>query len=1180
MEKEIVMIENKKMITLDGNEACAHVAYQFTDVAGIFPITPSSPMAEKVDEWSAAGKKNMFNQPVTLVEMQSEGGAAGFLHGAAEAGALATTFTASQGLLLMIPNLYIMAGHRMPAVFHVAARSVAQHANNIFGDHQDVMSCRATGVTMMSTGSVQEVMDLSAIAHLTTVKTRVPFINFFDGFRTSHEIQTVEMIDLEKVTGLLDKDALKEYRQVAMNPEHPLYRTTVQGSDVYFQHQEANNADYDAIPKIVEDLMGKINKITGRDYHIFNYYGAEDADRVIVVMGSATETAKEVVDYLNKKGEKVGVLQIHLFRPFDVKFFLNQMPKTVKKISALDRSKEPGAIAGAVYLDVCAAYNGVENAPTIYGGRYGLAGQDVTPAQIKAVFDNMKSNEPKELFTIGIVDDVTNLSLDVIEPLITESEDTISCKFWGIGGDGTVGANKNSAKIIGDVSGLYTQAYFEYDSKKTNGITKSHLRFSKEPIRSTYLVKAADFLACHVESYINRYDILHEIKEGGIFLLDTALKPEELEKGLPASVKRELANRNVRFYIIDAVSIAENLGLGKFTNLILQAAFFKLTEIIPLNKAVEFMKEAATKSYAVKGEKVVAMNHAAIDAGMESVIKVDIPKSWKDSVDEDVKTTKVSDLYKNIIEPCDRQRGDDIPVSVFVPHKDGTYPLGTSKADKRGIATYIPVWKPENCIQCNQCSFVCPHAAIRPFLADEKEVENAPEDFTMLDAQGAKGYKYRIEVSKLDCTGCGSCANTCPSKEKALTMEPIDKTFHDETNWNYALTLTDKLGIFKRDTVKGSQLYQPLVEFSGACAGCGETPYAKLLTQLYGEKLYWVNGVGCSLAWAGAFPSIAYTSNKEGKGPAYYGTLFEDQAENGLGVVKAVKHRRAGVKQNILQLCELTDKEDVKQAINSWIDTYDSLDENDKPTQNLISTLETTKFSEEEKQIVDKILDEKDQIGKKVIWLYGGDGWAYDIGYGGLDHVLASGEDINILVVDTEVYSNTGGQSSKATPLGASAKFADDGKKTVKKDLGRIFLSYENIYVASVAMGANKNQLMKAITEATNYDGPSIVVAYAPCINHGIKAGMGQTQNEMKKVVDCGLWPLYRYNPANAEKPFSLDYKEPSIPVKEFLDGQVRFSGLALKYPEIAEELFVEAQEDADKRYKTYVKLEKFYNEK
>ena len=1174
------MIDKKKMVTLDGNEACAKVAYHFTEVAGIFPITPSSPMAEKVDEWAAAGKKNMFNQPVTLVEMQSEGGAAGFLHGAAEAGALATTFTASQGLLLMIPNLYIMAGHRMPAVFHVAARSVAQHANNIFGDHQDVMSSRAAGVTMMSTGSVQEVMDLSAIAHLTTIKTRIPFLHFFDGFRTSHEIQTVEMIDLERVGLLLDKDALKDYHEIAMNPEHPLYRPTVQGGDVYFQHQEANNADYDKIPEMVEGLMGEINKITGRDYHIFNYYGAEDADRVIVVMGSATETIKEVIDYMSNNGEKVGVLQIHLFRPFDVKYFLSKIPKTVKKITALDRSKEPGSIAGALYLDVCAAYNGVEDTPTIYGGRYGLASKDVTPAQIKAVYDNMNSDEPKELFTIGIVDDVTNLSLVVKEPLITEPEGNISCKFWGIGGDGTVGANKNSAKIIGDASGLYSQAYFEYDSKKTNGITKSHLRFSKNHIRSTYYVKAADFLACHVEAYLDKYDMLHEIKDGGIFLLNTAMKPEDLDKGLPANVKRELANRNARFYIIDAVSIAQELGLGSFTNLILQAAFFKLSGIIPLDKAVELMKDAAGKTYATKGEDVVAKNIAAIDAGVNSAIKVDVPESWKDAAGEEVDEAEYAEVYKNIVLPCNRQRGDDIPVSSFVPHRDGTYPMGTSKIDKRGIATHIPVWNPDNCIQCNQCSFVCPHAVIRPFMLNEQEAANAPENFVMLDAQGAKGYKYRIENSKLDCTGCGSCANTCPAKEKALTMQPVDETLHDQTNWNFALTISDKHEHFKRNTIKGSQFYQPLVEFSGACAGCGETPYAKLLTQLYGEKMFWVNGVGCSLAWAGAFPSLAYAANKEGRGPAYYGTLFEDQAENGLGVVKAAKHRRQGVKQHVLRLAELTDKENVKAAISSYLDTYGSLEGNDQPTRNLVNILETTEFSGEEKAAADNILANKDQLAKKVIWLYGGDGWAYDIGYGGLDHVLASGEDINIIVVDTEVYSNTGGQSSKATPLGASAKFADGGKKTVKKDLGRIFLSYENVYVASVAMGANMNQLVKAITEAANYDGPSLVIAYAPCISHGIKQGMGQSQNEMKKAVDCGLWPLYRYNPDKKDKPFSLDYKQPSIPVKEFLDGQVRFSSLKLKYPEIAEELFAEAQEDASKRYDTYVKLEKFFNEK
>ena len=1182
-------MNEKRMVTLDGNEACATVAYHFTEVAGIFPITPSSPMAEKVDQWAAQGRKNMFGQPVTLVEMQSEAGAAGFLHGASEVGALATTFTASQGLLLMIPNLYIMAGHRMPAVFHVAARSVAQHANNIFGDHQDVMSCRPTGVAMFSSGSVQEVMDLTAIPHLATVKTRVPFIHFFDGFRTSHEIQKIEMIDLNKVAELMDKNALEEYRAIAMNPEHPLYRTTVQGPDVYFQHLEANNADYNAIPGVVEDLMCKISKITGREYHIFNYYGSDDADRVIVVMGSATETVKEVVDYLNNKGEKTGVLQVHLFRPFDVKFFLKQMPKSVKKITVLDRSKEAGSIAGALYLDVCAAYNGAENPPIIYGGRYGLASKDVTPAQIKAVYDNMNSYQPKKLFTIGIVDDVTNLSLEVEEPLITESEDTISCKFWGVGGDGTVGANKNSAKIIGDNTDFYTQAYFEYDSKKSYGITKSHLRFSRKPIRSTYLVKAADFLACHVESYIHKYDILHEIKEGGTFLLNTSLKPEELENWLPAKVKRELANKNVNFYTIDAVSIAEKLGLGNHTNLILQAAFFKLTEIIPIDVAVGLMKEAATKTYASKGQEVVAKNHAAIDAGIESLIKIEVPESWKNAVDENSEKAAIdeintpsehSNLYKDIIEPCDRQRGDDLPVSVFLPYRDGSYPLGTSKFDKRGIATHIPTWIPENCIQCNQCSFVCPHAAIRPFLVNEEEAKKAPENFTMIDARGTSGYKFRVEVSKLDCTGCGSCANVCPATRKALIMKPVDKSMYDQTNWEYALSLSDKPGVYRRNTIKGSQFYQPLLEFSGACAGCGETPYAKLLTQLYGEKTIWVNGVGCTLAWSGAFPSLAYAKNKEGRGPAFYGTLFEDQAENGLGVVKGIKHRRDGIKQHVLKLYEMTSKENVRQAISRWLDTYDDLDENDQATRNLVSILENTEFLEEEKIIVEKILAEKDQLAKKVVWLFGGDGWAYDIGYGGLDHVLASGEDINILVVDTEVYSNTGGQSSKATPLGASAKFADGGKMTSKKDLGRIFLSYENVYVASVAMGANMNQLLKAITEAVNYNGPSIVIAYAPCISHGIKDGMGQSQNQMKKAVDCGLWPLYRYNPSVKDKPFSLDYKKPSIPVEEFFDRQVRFSSLKLKYPEVASELLSRAQEEVNKRYETYVKLEKFFNEK
>ena len=1173
------MSEKKIMKTMDGNEACATVAYHFTDVAGIFPITPSSPMSEKVDEWAASGRKNMFGQSVTLVEMQSEGGASGALHGAAEAGAMATTFTSSQGLLLMIPNLYIMAGHRMPAVFHVAARSVAQHANNIFGDHQDVMSCRTTGVTMMSTASVQEVMDLAAVAHLTTVKTRVPFIHFFDGFRTSHEIQKIEMIDLDKVAGLMDMDALEAYHQLAMNPEHPVQRTTVQGPDVYYQSQEANNSDYDAIPGVVEGYMAKINEITGRDYHIFNYYGAQDAERVIVMMGSACEAAREVVDYLNAKGEKVGLLQIHLFRPFDMKYFLGAMPKTVKKITAMDRSKEPGAIAGAVYLDVCAAYANDPNAPTIYGGRYGLASKDVTPAQIKAVYDNMAKDEPKQLFTIGVVDDVTKLSLDVTEPLITESADTVSCKFWGLGSDGTVGANKNSAKIIGDHAGMYTQAYFEYDSKKSYGITKSHLRFSKSPIRSTYLIKAADFLACHSQSYITRYDMIHEIKDGGTFLLNTSWNQAELEEHLPGDVKKYIADHNVQFYTVDANRLARELGLGNHANMILQAAFFKLSGVMPVDDAVRYMKEAVQKTYAKKGEKVVSMNMAAVDAGINSPVKVEVPASWSQAKDERTVDENLPDVVKNIVIPCNRQRGDDLPVSAFLDHQDGTYPLGTSKYDKRGIAAALPHWDPSKCLQCNQCTFVCPHAAIRAYLVDEEEAKSAPAGFTMVDAKGAKGLKYRLQVSTLDCTGCGSCAASCLAKDKALTMEPVDDTMYDETNWNYALSLSDKPGVFDRKTLKGSQFYQPLVEFSGACAGCGETPYAKLLTQLYGEKTYWVNGVGCSLAWAGAFPSLPYTKNKEGRGPAFYGTLFEDQAENGLGMCLAVKQRRNNVKLRVEELRPMVDGTEIAAAIDAWLASFDNLETNDADSRALVAALEKAELTGEAKALADEILLHKDQLSKKVVWLFGGDGWAYDIGYGGLDHVIASGEDINIFVVDTEVYSNTGGQSSKATPVGASAKFADGGKRTAKKDLGRLMMTYPNVYVASVAMGANPGQLMKAVTEAVDHKGPSIIIAYAPCINHGIKAGMNHVQAEMKKAVDCGLWPLYRYNPDKAEKLFSLDYKQPTVPVSEFLDGEVRYAGLKIKHPEAAQALFEEAQREADERYKTYVRLEKSYNE-
>ena len=1173
------MSEKKVLKTMDGNEACATVAYHFTEVSAIFPITPSSPMSEKVDEWSAAGRKNMFGQPVTLIEMQSEGGAAGAIHGAAEAGALATTFTSSQGLLLMIPNLHIMAGHRMPAVFHVAARSVATHANNIFGDHQDVMDCRATGSCMMSTGSVQEVMDLAAIAHLTTVKSRVPFIHFFDGFRTSHEIQKIETIDLEQLSSLMDQEALDAYHNIAMNPEHPLMRTTVQGPDVYYQSQEANNAMYEAIPGFVEEYMQKINEITGRDYHIFNYYGAPDAERILVMMGSACEAAREVVDYLNKRGEKVGMMQIHLYRPFDMQFFLNAMPKTVKKIAAMDRSKEPGAIGGPVYLDVCAAYTNTAGAPAVYSGMYGLASKDVTPAQLKAVFDNLAQEAPKDNFTIGVVDDVTFRSLEVVEPLITEPDDAVSCKFWGLGSDGTVGANKNSAKIIGDHAGMYTQAYFEYDAKKSYGITKSHLRFSKEPIRSTYLITAADFLACHEQSYINRYDLIHEVKDGGTFLLNCSWSEEELSEKLPGDVKKYIADHNVNFYIVDANRLAHELGLGNHANMILQAAFFKLSRVMPIDDAVQYMKDAIQKTYGKKGEKVVAMNMAAVDAGVNSPVRVTVPAEWKSAKDDRFVDESLPDVVKNIVIPCTRQRGDDLPVSAFLGHEDGTYPTGTSKYDKRGIAQALPVWNPDKCIQCNMCSYVCPHAVIRPYLMNDNEVQNAPDGFLSTDAKGAKGLKYSLQISTLDCTGCGSCAASCLAKDKALVMEPVTSEIKPSAHWDYALNLSEKEEVFKPTTIKGSQFRQPLLEFSGACAGCGETPYAKLITQLYGDKTYWVNGVGCTLAWAGAFPSLPYTTNKQGRGPAFYGTLFEDQAENGLGVSLAIKQRRGTVRLRAEELLQHVSGTALETAIQNWLESFDDLDQSDVDSAALVAELEKASLTGRAAELVREILRNRDQLSKKTVWLFGGDGWAYDIGYGGLDHVVASGEDINIFVVDTEVYSNTGGQSSKATPMGASAKFADGGKKTQKKDLGRLLMTYKNTYVASVAMGANPTQLLKALDEAQQHKGPSVIIAYAPCVSHGIKAGMNNVQAEMKKAVDCGLWPLYRYNPDKAEKPFSLDYKQPTLPVSDFLDGEVRYSSLKLKYPETAEQLFAQAQKDAEERFVIYKKLERSYNE-
>ena len=1167
-------MERKIMKTMDGNEACATVAYQFTEVAGIYPITPSSPMAELTDEWVAAGRKNMFGQPVSLVEMQSEAGAIGAVHGALEAGSLATTFTSSQGLMLMIPCLHIIAGHRHPGVLHVAARSVGTHANSIFGDHQDVMDCRATGVGMFSTGSVQEVMDLAAVAHLAAIHSDIPFIHFFDGFRTSHEIQKIEVIDLDAVTKLLDKDALEAWRANAMNPDHPVIRTTVQGPDVYFQNAEANNPDYDRLPDVVEGYLKELSRITGREYHLFNYYGAPDAERVIVALGSVSETAREVVDYLTARGEKVGYLQIHLYRPFSMEYFLKAMPATVKRVSVLDRSREPGSVGEPVFLDVVAAYAGSPNPPEIYGGRYGLSSKDVDPAQIKAVFDNMAQDKPKRRFTIGIVDDVTHLSLDSSTPLRTNQEDMISCKFWGLGGDGTVGANKNSAKIIGDHTDMYTQAYFEYDTKKSFGITKSHLRFSHAPIRSTYLVKNADFIACHNQSYLDKYDMIHELKPGGTFLLNCEWTEEQLEEKVRADVKRYIARNNIQFYIVDANKIADSLGLGNKSSMILQAAFFNLTKVIPVESAVGYMKAAAEKTFAKKGEKVVAMNLAAVDAGIQSPVKVQVPESWKDAVDAERDLSGLPADIRDIVMPINAQRGDSLPVSTFVGHEGGTFTMGTSVYEKRGIATAIPQWDPEKCIQCNQCAYMCPHAAIRPFLLDGKETESAPEGFSTVPAKGAKEYHFTLQVSSMDCTGCGSCVNVCPAKEKAIHMVPATGRLERTENWQYAIALSDKGDVFNPETVKGSQFRLPLLEFSGACAGCGQTPYAKLITQLYGDKAYWVNAIGCSMAWSAAMPSFPYTTNREGKGPSYVCSLFENQAECGLGMALGVRQRRGEVRLQAEELLGLTDDEKLTAAIRTWLDHFDELRGCDGPSKVMEEALVHAELTGRAKELAGEMLLHRDQFTKKLIWLFGGDGWAYDIGFGGLDHVIASGEDVNIFIVDTQVYSNTGGQASKATPLGASAKFQTAGKRTGRKDLGRQMMTYGNVYVAQVAMGANPGQLVKAVTEAVAYPGPSIVIAYTPCIAHGIRAGMNCVQDEMKRAVEAGFWTLYRYNPLNREHPLTIDSPKPTGDYKAFLRGESRFAALEMRFPEIAKELFAEAEADVQTRYEEFLKLE------
>ncbi|NLK37454.1 MAG: pyruvate:ferredoxin (flavodoxin) oxidoreductase [Epulopiscium sp.] len=1173
-------MSTKIMKTMDGNEAAAYVSYAFTEVATIYPITPSSPMAEHVDTWSANGKKNLFGQTVRLVEMESEAGAAGAMHGSLEAGTLSTTYTASQGLLLMLPVIYRIAGQLKPGVFHISSRTVGTHAFSIFGDHSDVMSCRQIGTAMLCSASVQEVMDLGAVAHLAAIEGHVPFMHFFDGFRTSHEIQKIEVLDYEDLGKLLNYDELEKFRKNSLNPERPVQRSTVQNPDVFFQAREAANPYYNRLPEIVEQYMNAINRITGRDYKLFNYYGAADAEHVVVAMGSVKGAIQEVVEKLNNEGEKVGFLQVHLYRPFSISHFVDALPKTVKKITVLDRTKEPGALGEPLYLDVCSAMMEKGIPVKIYGGRYGLSSKDVTPAQMVAVFENMKLDEPKNHFTVGIVDDVTHLSLPVGEEPDVMDAKTVSCKFWGLGSDGTVGANKNSIKIIGDHTDQYAQAYFEYDTKKSGGITKSHLRFGHVPIRSSYLVFSADFVACHNQSYITKYDIVSEVKPNGTFLLNCSWKEDELEHKLPAKVKQYIARNNIHFYTIDAVEICREIGLGNRTNSVLQAAFFKLANVIPVDDAVKYMKAAIDKSYGAKGEKIVAMNYAAVDRGISGLVKINVPAHWADAQDKQEEIKRILPEYvEKIMIPMNALKGDSLPVSVFMGREDGTAPMGTSAYEKRGVAIDVPEWDVTKCIQCNLCSYVCPHASIRPFLLTEEEVKNAPKTYETKKAAGGQsmaGYQFRIQVDPLDCTGCGSCAQVCPAKGKALTMRPLETQLGQMENWEYSLALSEKENPLDKYSVKGSQFEKPLLEFSGACAGCGETPYAKLMTQLYGDRMYLANATGCTQAWGAAAPSVPYTTNKDGHGPAWSNSLFENNAEFSLGMLLSVQQQRQRVAMKIKELMGMTQDAAFLEAANTWLEYFDEGHRSKEDTRVLLEALNNLKVSGETAALKDEILNNQEHLVRKSMWMYGGDGWAYDIGYGGLDHVLATGEDLNVLVVDTEVYSNTGGQASKATPIGAVAQFAAAGKPSVKKDLGMLAMSYGHIYVAQVALGANPAHLIKVLKEAESYKGPSLIIAYAPCINHGISKGMNSVQEESKLAVESGYWHLYRYNPdlkKEGKNPFILDSGAPTRDYKDFLMGEVRYASLLRTFPERAEVLLEEAKKAAEEKYKTYLRL-------
>lgn len=1168
-----------KKITVDGNQAAAHSAYAFTEVAAIYPITPSSPMAEAVDEWSSKGRTNIFGQRVRLAEMQSEAGAAGAMHGALQAGALAATFTASQGLLLMIPNLYKMAGELLPGVLHVSARAIATHALSIFGDHQDVMACRQTGAALLASSNAQEAMDLGAIAHLSAISSRLPFIHFFDGFRTSHEYRSIEEIAYEDLASLLDRQAVDGFRRRALSPNHPVARGTAQNPDIYFQGREAQNRFYDAAPDIVAGYMEKLGRITGRQYRLFDYYGSPDAENIIIAMGSVCDTVKDTIDFLISKGEKAGLLQVRLYRPFSKKHFLEAMPGTVRRIAVLERTKEPGAPGEPLLNDVCNVFTGADRAPeVIVGGRFGLGSKDTTPQQILAVFRNLASERPKGGFTIGIIDDVTGTSLAPDDSYVYPENGTVACRFWGLGSDGTVGANKSACKIIGENTDLYVQAYFSYDSKKSGGTTISHLRFGRAPIRAPYLVYEADYIACHNKSFLNQYNLVDGLKPGGIFVLNCDFEPASIGEHLPAGLKRYLAREKIRFYIIDAEKIASETGLGNRINMIMQAAFFKLIGIIPEEQAIFLLKDSIHKSYGRKGQKIEEMNNKAVDMGINALMKIEVPQEWAEAEDEPVPPEIVPDFVERIQRVMARNEGDMLPVSAFSGMEDGTFPLGTTAYEKRGIAPSIPQWQKENCIQCGFCSYICPHATIRLFLLDGEEEKNAPEGFETIKAagKGLEGLGFRVQVSPLDCTGCGNCADICPPKEKALVMKPAGQEIENEyLNWEYAMKLREKPDLIDRFTVKGSQFVRPLLEFNGACPGCGETPYIRLLTQLFGERMMIANATGCSSIWGASAPSIAYTTNFNGKGPAWANSLFEDNAEYGYGMYLGVRQMRERLDELIRKAAEQKDlDEKLRSSFISWLNNMDDGPKSQVIAGEIRRILGATDVSDNE--MLREIFDKSDYLEKRSVWLIGGDGWAYDIGYGGVDHVLSSGDDVNIFVMDTEVYSNTGGQASKSTPAGAVAKFAYNGKPARKKDLGLMAITYGNVYVAQIAMGADLNHAIRAIREAESYPGPSLVIAYAPCISHGIKTGMSTSIYEEKKAVDAGYWHLYRYDPRLLEKgenPFRLDSKKPSRPYREFLSGELRYTQLLNSDPERGERLFSLAEKNAEQRYETYKKL-------